>query len=232
MLTQESGPGEAPESPRRLEQMEWLRGMLREAERALEALGLPADCWHAMWITGWDQDEPDPYEDHRLMLRSVLKNGSDGQIFEVKEYLREYIEACDERTDNSTFATYNAALARACDLALSTRNPEHCLVLGRLIAAYEANILFPGRVRDVRSVQVSRGVSAQRADPRRPEPHIIAVVQQLIADGTAASERDACRIVAEDPRYAETRLRLNGVDGYTESGIRGIWRNRAKWIQS
>ena len=182
-----------------------------------------------MWIVNWDKDEPDPYEDHRLMLREVLEKDAEGQLVQGKEPLREYIQACDERTDNSTFATYNAALARACERALSTRDPEHCLVLGRLIAAYEANILFPGRVGEARGMQVSRGRQAQKRDLGRQEYRVVREVQRLLDSGEATSARDACRTVATDPRYAQTRRRLYGGDEYTLPGIRGIWRNRKQW---
>lgn len=126
------------EARRRRRQQLWLRAQRRAAEDRLEAVGLPRDAWRSsgiVWDAIRDDGEPDPFE------RLTVGNSET----RVGRWLlaRSGTAAGDE-------AYYALGLAWLCDAATRNRRQgdlERQLVIGRLIEAFRANLLFPGRLK-------------------------------------------------------------------------------------
>jgi hypothetical protein len=135
-------------------------------------LGLPRTCWRDLWFVDPFAEEPEPLQAVRLILpdprpvtlytknrggtlrklggaprRHVplldfLQRQSDAQTVAEKRQDHDAAEAAQRRANDALWAS---AVAWVAHEARSTRVPERRFILGRLIEAFHANLLFPER---------------------------------------------------------------------------------------
>jgi hypothetical protein len=165
----------------RWRQSVWLKVRQTDMEDRLAALGLPRDCWRDLQVSRVFAEEPEPLKQIKIGFVPLQSAG-------LYEWLQE-----NEGKPQADEALWAAAVAWAAHQARNTRVVERRFILGRLIEAFHANLLFPERGREMMK-DVQRRLSRDR---HAAEAAKLAPVWEFIQ-----SEFRRCRTAGMNPNAA------------------------------